>query len=156
VIAAGRFVRDFPGELDPHSRLVAFALASFADREGLASPSLSQLEAVTGLSRHTVIDRIRRLEAAGAVQVTRLDRRQSRYRFPVRTTIELSTSGAPGAPERASTGAASYPHLVQTGCQTGAPALHPLEVPTWKTARANAGLWIQGTGWVQPPKLMEA
>lgn len=147
MIAASRYVRDLPADLDPNSRLVAFAIASFADRSGTARPSLSQIEAATGLSRHTVIDRIRRLEAAGVVAVTRLDRRQSRYRFPVQAAAELSTTGAPGAPVRVRKSPESYPQLVQTGTETGAAALHPLEVPTWKNAHATRGVWIPGSGW---------
>lgn len=88
MFASVRYVRDsMPDSIDPHGRHVAMALASFADTAGHARPSTRQLEQVTGLSRHTIIDRIRQLEHAGVIAVQRLDRRTSRYRFPVQAAL---------------------------------------------------------------------
>lgn len=88
MFAAVRFVRDsMPDTIDSHGRHVALAIASFSDTAGHARPSTRQLEEVTGLSRHTIIDRVRQLEAAGVLAVQRLDRRTSRYRFPVQPPI---------------------------------------------------------------------
>lgn len=88
MFGAVRYVRDeMPDAIDPHGRHVAMVLASFSDTTGHARPSLRQIERATGLSRPTIIDRIRQLEDAGVIAVQRLDRRTSRYRFPVQAAL---------------------------------------------------------------------
>lgn len=149
MFAAVRYVRDsMPDTIDPHGRHVALALASFADTAGHARPSTRQLADVTGLSRHTIIDRIRVLEAAGVIAVQRLERRASVYRFPVQSAVELSTSGA------LRTRQASYPHLARSQVNLARSGR-----ATWKEHLENTapaahtderGTFLPGTGWVHP------
>jgi DNA-binding transcriptional MocR family regulator len=142
MLAAARFVREhLPAKLDTSARLVAFALATFADRDGHARPSSRQLATATGLHPETIANAIRRLEAAGVVAVTRRDRRVSLYRFPVQDP-ELSTTARPR------TAQASYPHLRgSTEKLRGSGPAH-LESSLEKDARVNEPLWISGSGFI--------
>lgn len=150
MIAAARFVREhLPPDLDTSARLVAMALALFAERDGSARPSSRQIATATGLHPETIARAIRRLEAAGVVAVTRRDRRVSLYRFPVQD-VELSTTARPR------TAQASYPHLRGSAENLrGSRAAH-LESSLEKDARANGDLWISGSGWVRAPRALEA
>lgn len=103
MFAAVRWVRDaMPGTVDHRARLVAFAIASFADRDGIADVGSLQLMAATGMHSETIARAIRRLEAAGVFVVTRSANRLSTYTFPTRDTF--STTARPRAVR------SGYPH----------------------------------------------
>lgn len=151
MIAAGKYVRDqLPAHLDKSARLVALAIALYTDSSGAGKVSNRQLQQTTGLHAETIAQAIRRLEAAGVLAVNRTDRRVSRYRFPVTGHVELSTTA------RVRTAQASYPHLRGNGAQTARVRSAQLKRPTEENARADGALWIQGSGWCNPPKALEA
>jgi DNA-binding transcriptional ArsR family regulator len=142
MIAAARFVREhLPADLDVRARLVVFAIATFADRDGTARPSSRQLATATGLHPETIARAIRRLEDAGVVAVTRRDRRVSVYRFPVQDP-ELSTTARPKAAQ------ASYPHLRGSHEKLRGPIAAHLESSLEKEHARDERLWISGSGWI--------
>lgn len=154
MIAAGRFVRDAlaASKLDTSARLVAFAIASYADASGHATPSSRQLAACTGLHPETIAKAIRRLEAAGIVSVQRRDRRTSRYRFPVghlatATDAQLSTSARPRTAQM------RYPHLRGSGTETARPRTAHLEryasLETHEASDTAGDLFLPGSGWIR-------
>jgi hypothetical protein len=96
-----RRVRDAT-ELDAEATLVLVALGLRADERGECWPSLEQILADTRLGRSTVIRRLKSLEAAGWVSVSRTGR-SSVYRMVDRhidPTGSNAASGSPGTPQR--------------------------------------------------------
>lgn len=79
--------------LSPAAKLVAVALSSFADREGLCWPSTRALAEMTALSERQVFRALAALEAAGAVErIARHNgdgrRRSNLYRFATLTDCQ--------------------------------------------------------------------
>jgi hypothetical protein len=99
-----------PGTVDHRARLVAYAIAAHADRDGLASVGSRQLVLATGMHSETIAVAIRRLEAAGMFVVTRTADRRSTYQFPTRDTFSTTA--------RARAVRSGYPHPRGSGDKT--------------------------------------
>jgi DNA-binding MarR family transcriptional regulator len=89
MFGAIRWVRENrDGSLDSTAMCVAFAIAAHADKNGYSTVGTRALAEITRLSRHTILSRLRRLEAAGLLATEKLDRgSRTVYRFPTRDAV---------------------------------------------------------------------
>jgi hypothetical protein len=104
-------------KLEPHPQLILFWLAFHRNAgSGRCDPTLRTLERESGLSRHTLINGIRSLEASGCLVAHRSEHKRvaTHYSFPA--------SGAPAAPLDFPSGAIPTDSVVQFEQVSGAPA----------------------------------
>lgn len=83
-------------KLNTRDKFVLLMLANYASNDsGDCYPSLARLEADTGMTRHTVIEAIKALEAAGALAVIR--RQQNGVSLPNTYRLNLAWGGSAAA-----------------------------------------------------------
>ena len=91
MFAAIRWVRDaMPGTVDHRARLVAFVIASNAEKTGISKIGHRLIADIAGMHTKTVARCIDTLEQAGVFKVERLDRRRNVYIFPVQDPISTT------------------------------------------------------------------
>lgn len=121
MFAAVRWVRDaMPRTVDARARLVAFAIASSAEKTGIAKIGQRRLAEITGMHTKTIARCVDTLEDAGIFKVERLDRRRSVYVFPVEDPLSptaRSRSAQLGYPQlRAFDGRTARVRGAHVGC----------------------------------------
>jgi DNA-binding transcriptional MocR family regulator len=134
-------------ELPPSARHVALTLSlHMNERGGSCFPSISTLEAESGLSRNTVLTALRQLEDGGWITVKRSDRAVNRY------TATLP-AGAITALGEAAASATTAPGVARPSRQGGATTAPDLARPS----RPNSPIELSTnsraarTDYVPPP-----
>ena len=99
-------------ELPSREKFVLLMLSNFADENGMAWPSLATLCKITGMSRHTVIEAIKKLEKESYIKAIRQNFQglnlPNRYQLQIAPVVqnkhhpvvqEVHHPSAPNAPE---------------------------------------------------------